>query len=279
MLAAILWGCIGIFTKTMGELGFTAFELCFIRSIVTVMVIGCFYGIVDRSIFKLEQIIDLKYFVGSGILSFSFFNFCYITSIGYSSMGVAAILLYTAPAIIMILSRFLFKEKITPRKAIALLATFLGCVLVSGITKGQSQQGYSVVGILFGLCAGFGYALYSIFGKYALRKYRAMTLVFYTFVMSTLFFSCFVNPIALMNKLIETNMVWYGLVFALLSAVIPYIAYTEGLVHMEASKASIIATLEPIVAIVSGVLVFRESVDVIQLIGICMVLIAIMIIK
>ncbi len=277
MLAAILWGCIGIFTKTMNQVGFTPFELCFIRALVTVIVIGVIYGIYNPRIFRLDKITDLKYFIGSGILSFSLFNLCYITAIEEISLGVAAILLYTAPAIIMILSAILFGEKITMRKAVALLITFLGCILVTGIYGGFQE--ISIGGLFLGLGAGFGYALYSIFGKYALRKYSAMTLVFYTFLMSTLFFLCFVNPMELAVKITEEGMWGYGLLFALCSAAIPYVAYTKGLCYMEASKASIIATLEPIVAAMSGVVLFQEEMGLFKMLGIICIVVAIAIIK
>lgn len=272
LLAAILWGSIGLFTTALSSSGLTSLEMCFIRSFISVIVIGGFFGITDRSIFKLQKIGDLKYFIGTGILSFSFFNWSYVMAIEETSLGVAAILLYTAPSIIMVLSIILFHEKLTKRKVITLLATFIGCVLVTGIGSGASQ--ISIKGLLLGLGSGLGYALYSIFGKYALRKYETVTLVFYTFLMSTIFFFLIANPVQIVVKLNQENIWGLCILFSLLSAAIPYIAYTKGLSRIEASRASLIATIEPVVAALLGIVIFGESMGPMKLLGMTLVIIA-----
>ncbi|MFI3212718.1 MAG: EamA family transporter [Eubacteriales bacterium] len=269
MVAAVLWGSIGLFTTKLASEGFTSLEMCFIRSFVSVLMIGGFFGIKDRSIFKLEKITDLKYFIGTGIISFSFFNWSYVRAIEETSLGVAAILLYTAPSIIMILSIFLFQEKITKKKVIILAITFVGCVLVTGIGGGSNQ--ISMKGLGLGLCAGIGYALYSIFGKFALRKYQTITLVFYTFLTSTVLFLVITNPIQIVGKLQNNNMWIFSILFAILSAAIPYIVYTKGLSVIEASRASLIATLEPVVAAIFGIIVFGEASNPMKIIGMILV--------
>ena len=76
----------------------------------------------------------------------------------------SVVLLYTAPFFVMVLSVLFFREKLTFRKVFALLLSFAGCILVVGLTGAEAR---SVGGetVLIGLCAGFGYSLYSIFGK------------------------------------------------------------------------------------------------------------------
>ncbi len=96
------------------------------------MVQVLFLLIFDRKLFVI-RLKDLWCFLGTGICSIVFFNFCYFKAITMTSLSVAAILLYTAPAIVMVLSYFLFKEKLTKRKLLALAMTFAGCVLVTGI--------------------------------------------------------------------------------------------------------------------------------------------------
>ena len=102
VVAAVLWGSIGLFSKIAGNRGFTPIDICFIRSLFSVIILGIFFSIKDRNIFKLKSIVDLKYFVGTGIISFSLYNWRYIAAIKETSMGVAAILLYTAPFSIFI---------------------------------------------------------------------------------------------------------------------------------------------------------------------------------
>ncbi len=268
--AAILWGAIGIFSKTAGGMGFTSIDMCFIRSVFSVVILGIFFLIKDKSIFKLENIKDLKYFVGTGIISFSLYNWSYIAAIKETSMGVAAILLYTAPSIIMVLSAILFKEKITKVKLMAIIVTFTGCMFVTGIFEGGNVISFK--GFLYGMLSGIGYGLYSIFGKYALRKYSPVTVVFYTFFMSGLLFTILGNPIVIIEKINETNSWIFITAFAALSAAIPYILYTKGLSGIEASKASILANMEPVVAAVIGIVVYSEGAGFLKILGIALVI-------
>ena len=252
--AAILWGSIGLFSKIAGNKGFTPIDICFIRSLFSVVILGIFFSIKDRNIFKLESVADMKYFIGTGIISFSLYNWSYIAAIKETSMGVAAILLYTAPSIIMILSVFLFHEKITRIKILVIIITFIGCMMVTGIFEGDNIISWK--GFLYGILSGIGYGLYSIFGKYALKKYSSVTVVFYTFLMSTFLFSVIGKPAIVISKINKSHSWIFIISFALFSAAIPYILYTKGLSKIEASKASIIANIEPVIAAVIGVWIF-----------------------
>ncbi|ALF18823.1 DMT family transporter [Fusobacterium animalis] len=277
VVAAVLWGSIGLFSKIAGNRGFTPIDICFIRSLFSVIILGIFFSIKDRNIFKLKSIVDLKYFVGTGIISFSLYNWSYIAAIKETSMGVAAILLYTAPSIIMILSVFLFHEKITRIKILVIVITFIGCMMVTGIFEGENIISWK--GFLYGILSGIGYGLYSIFGKYALQKYSSVTVVFYTFLMSTFLFCVIGKPIIIISKINESQSWIFIVSFALFSAAIPYILYTKGLSKIEASKASIIANIEPVVAAIIGICVFSEEINFLKILGIILVLGAVCIIN
>ena len=185
--AAAMWGAIGLFSKIGGHIGFAPMEICFLRSAFAVILLGLFFAVTDRKIFKLEKITDLKYFVGgTGIISFSLNNWAYIESIKETSMGVAAILLYTAPAIIMIISSVLFHEKITKIKVAALILTFMGCVFVTGIIG--TENVISVRGFAFGILSAIGYGFYSIFGKIALKIFICNSCILYLCYVGIIFY-------------------------------------------------------------------------------------------
>ncbi len=272
LLAGICWGCIGLFTKRITVLGFSEMEMLFIKMVVDVLLLAVILYSKDKKLLRIYGITDIKYFIGTGICSFVFFSWCYMKAINETSLGVAAVLLYTAPAIVMVLSVFLFHEKLTYKKCIVVAMTFAGCVLVTGMADAQALH-YSAKGIWFGLCSGVGYALYSIFGTFALKKgYPSFTVTFYTFLMAMLFLLFMVKPLALFQK-ITAQGVWIEmLLFSVFTALVPYICYTKGLSAMEASKASVLATTEPVVASVIGILVFSEGISWQKLIGILLVL-------
>ncbi len=131
----------------------------------------------DRKGFRIS-LKDIPLFLGLGIGSILFFTVCYFTAITMMSLSTAAILLYTSPVWIMLMSIMFFHEKLDRRKLTALILAFAGCVLVSGI----SGEGMTLTGLLVGLGSGIGYGLYSILGTIALRRYSPYTVTTYTFV-------------------------------------------------------------------------------------------------
>lgn len=271
LLAGILWGTMGIYVRRLNALGFTTIEIVAVRSVVTAVLLLLVLFFYNRKMLKI-RLKDIWCFVGTGIFSIVFFNYCYFKAITMTSLSVAAVLLYTAPAIVMVLSAFLFHERITTIKIISLIATFAGCVFVTGLAGGK--ESLSTAGILVGLGAGLGYALYSIFGRYAIeRGYHSLAISFYTF----LFASVGVLPLADVKIIYDAcvkdaGIAGFYLVFALVSTVVPYILYTLGLTGLENSKASIIASIEPVTATVVGMILFHEKMTIHNFTGIVLVL-------
>ena len=178
VLAGILWGGISIFLKGLYASGIGQLQVMFLRALISTVCLAVFMAVYDSSLFRIA-LKDLWVFLGSGVVSLTFFTLCYFHSILVLGASIGVILLYTSPIFVLLISFFLFKEKITKIKLLALILTFAGCVLVTGFGGGNS---ISVTGFLIGLCSGLGYALYSIFGRIALKKYRQTTLLFYTFL-------------------------------------------------------------------------------------------------
>jgi drug/metabolite transporter (DMT)-like permease len=130
--AATLWGIISIFVKGLSGYGFTTLQIVAIRGIVSACLLVLYISVKDRTMLKI-RVADGRYFIGTGICSLAFFNWCYFTTIRETSVAVAAILLYTAPIFVLLLSRVFFGERLTGRKIAALVTTFAGCALVVGV--------------------------------------------------------------------------------------------------------------------------------------------------
>lgn len=269
--AGILWGAIGIFVRELNAAGLNSLNIIFIRAIFTAVIIFAILLITDRKALRI-RLKDIWMFIGTGIFSIVFFNGCYFSAMNYTSLSIAAILLYTAPAFVMVMSVFLFKERFTKVKLIALVLSFAGCVFVSGIFSGESLA-LSPKGFLFGIGAGIGYALYSIFGTYALRKYKPLTVAAYTFL-----FACIGSLPMADVKLVYTelsssiHLFIYALLLAIVSTVLPYIIYNQGLKYTPAGTASIMASVEPVSATLWGLLVFHEKMDLWNVLGMVCVL-------
>ena len=272
IIAGVSWGLIGVFTKVIDVLGFTEMQMLFVKGVLATAVLLLITSVKDKSQLKLKNWKDIRYFIGTGIISFSFFSWAYMKAVNLTSLGVAAVLLYTAPTFVMLFSIFLFGEKMTKTKGIVLAMTFVGCILVTGLLEG----GAAVItwqGIGIGLAAGVGYALYSIFGTYAIKAgYGSLTISLYTFLMATIVMTFLVEPVEVVTKITEMGQWPLAISFALLTTVVPYLTYTKGLSGLPASKASVTATIEPVVAAILGIVVFHESVSMMKLTGIVLVL-------
>ena len=271
LIAGVSWGLIGVFTKAIDALGFTEMQMLFVKGVLATAVLLVITFFKDKSQLKLKNWKDIRYFVGTGIISFTFFSWAYMKAVNLTSLGVAAVLLYTAPTFVMLFSILLFGEKMTKTKGIVLLMTFVGCILVTGLLEGGAA--FTWQGIAIGLASGVGYALYSIFGTYAIRAgYGSLTISFYTFLMATITMTFLVEPIAVVSQINEMGQWPLAVSFALLTTVVPYLSYTKGLSGLPASKASVTATIEPVVAAILGIVVFHESVTMMKLTGIVLVL-------
>ncbi|KZL91709.1 DMT family transporter [Clostridium magnum] len=277
IIAAILWGTLGIFGKSLNKFGFSPTQIVFIRAVGASITLILFALIKDTKLVRIK-LRDSVYFVGTGILSFAFFNWCYFIAINRTSLSVAAILLYTAPTIVMMSSAILFKEKMTKKKIIALVLTFGGCIFVTAFVDGTGRN-IAFDGIMAGLGSGFGYALYSIFGRYALEKYDSITVTLYTFIFASIGLITITDIKEIIRLFSNVTALYYAVALGLVATVLPFILYTKGLSYLETSQASIIATLEPIVATIIGVTLYSEPLTLFKILGILLVVLAVFIIR
>lgn len=277
--AGILWGTMGIFVRYLSAWGFSTLQITAFRIIIGAIMFLVFLAVTDRKRLKIRRK-DIWLFAGMGVGSIFLMSVSYFTTMQLASLSVAAILLYTAPVFVMIMSILFLKEKLSANKLVALLAAFAGCVLVTGI-GGSRQIGFYA--ILMGLLSGFSYALYSILGSVALKRYHPYTVSAYAFVFAAVAELIVCRPSEAVKSALR--MPHPGMVFlvmaamALCTAFLPYLLYTFGLKRVEAGKAAILATVEPLVATLIGVLVFEEPLNTRSLFGVILILLAIAILN
>ena len=138
------------------------------RSVISALFLGVFIFIKDKTMFKVS-LKDLPFIVFMGVGCFMTVCLLYTISIKENGSSVAAMLMYTSPIWTVIISRFLFNEKITLVKALALIGVLGGCALLSF----GGELRLSVKGLLVGLATGVFLALYGVCGKAADKKYSA----------------------------------------------------------------------------------------------------------
>ena len=275
--AGICWGFMGFFTRHLYSFGIGTDGAIIIRCLGAALAFLIVILIKDRSLLKIRMK-DIWCFIGSGLLSLLFFTFCYFNAISMMSLSAAAILLYIAPSVVTLLSVILFKERLTPIKIFSVLLAFAGCCLVSGITGGLT---ITVQGILFGIGSGVGYALYTIFSRYSLeRGYSSLTINFYSCLLAGLGALIIWHPATLVSSVTSSaGHFLFCIAAAVVTCFIPYLLYTYGLTGLENGKASVLASVEPVVASLVGIFIYKETYTFMSVTGVVMVLAAVVLLN
>jgi drug/metabolite transporter (DMT)-like permease len=264
--AALLWGTLGIFFKhILGTYGLSPLDLAFWRAGLAFVFLLAGLGVTQPTLLRLRRR-DLPFFALFGLISVAIFYAVYITAVDLTTVATGAVLLYTAPAWVTLLAWRLYGEARTGRKVVALVLAFAGCGLVARAYD-PGQLRFNWIGILCGLAAGLTYALYSIFGKHALRRYGPWTIVTYTMGFGAAFLILTQSPASL-RVVITASSLWVWLVaLALGPTVGAFGLYTLGLRRIPASVASIVATLEPVTAAVLSFILLGERFEPWQALG------------
>ncbi|MGE5589887.1 MAG: DMT family transporter [Bacillota bacterium] len=278
--AAALWGTIGLLSRLLYQQGLTPIQVVAGRIGLTwiVFTLAAFLG--DRRSLRIS-LRDTGFFAAYGLVSVALFYGCWFYAVSRLPVAVAVILLYTAPAYVTLLSAPLFGERLTRAKAVALVLTLAGAALVAGRPAGGPMP---LDGLIAGLGAGLTYGLYSLFGKAAAPRFSRSATLFYTFSFGLLGVAA---AGWLQGAWPAAAPSWTGspLAWLLLAAlalgptVLAYYLYAGGLERIDASKASMLATLEPVVSVVLAGLVLHEPLRWLQGLGGLMVVGAVLLLQ
>ena len=269
ILGAICWGYIGVFNRLLASAGAETGNRVFVRNFFSFLLLTVVFAIFRRDVFHMKPR-HLPIFMGSGFLSILTLSWVYLNCQMECSLAVAAILLYLAPSMVVVMSAILWRSPITRRKLAALVLALVGCALVSGVVGGELTG--TPRGLAFGVASAFCYATYTIFAHYAMARYDTYTMIYWTFFFAGLGSLLFLDAPALVPALVTARGVAGAAGLVLVATVLPYLFYTKGLEGVESGKASIIANVEPAVAALNGVVLYHERLSVWVLLGVVCVL-------
>ncbi len=175
-----------------------------------------------------------------GVVGVALFYLSYQYAVAYGGAALASVLLYTAPAWVVVGSRVFLGEPVRAYGTVLVVLTLLGVVLLAWPQGGWRV---SAAGVGWGLVAGLAYALYYIYGKLQFERFHPVALLAVALPVGAVVLWPWVDFAA------KSAPVWGALV--VLSAVSTYLAYlfyALGLRRLEATRASLVATLEPVLA-------------------------------
>lgn len=276
IISGAMWGSAGIFVRKLTELGMNSYTVVSVRVVLAVLILAVWLGIYDRNLLKIK-LNDLWIFVAGGVVGMFGLNICYNFAISELSLSLAAVLLSLSPVFVLFMAAILFKEKITSKKVICMTIAIAGCVLASGVLEAASTMRWSVKGIIVGTIGAFFYGLYGIISKTAMeRGYHAFTTTFYCLFMVMLVVIPLTNWKLVTNVVVANpvKMSVFLVIHSLCTSVLPYILYTFSIRYIDAGMASILASGEPVAAMIFGVIFFSEIPTVLSVVGIVLVIVA-----
>lgn len=275
LIAGIMWGSIGFFVHILSTQGAQSSTIAFLRIFNGgLILIPIIFLISKVSLFKIDRK-SLLVCIVLGIFCQGIFNFSYNESISSVGVATAAVMLYTSPIFVCIMSRIFFKEKIGHFKVAALLINITGCVLT--VTSGDfTAIHFSVYGVFTGIMAGFLYASMTIISKTAIKECHPLTIMFYSFMFGSIFIAIISHPWINITEIADSHFLLSAIGYGLFATVCPYCFYLKGLsMDIETSKVPVIASIETVVAAIIGITVFHEASCLFKLIGISLVILSI----
>ncbi|WP_168583537.1 DMT family transporter [Gephyromycinifex aptenodytis] len=257
LLAATAWGFLGIFGKGAQDAGVPALEVGLWRA-----VIGAVLFIVHAAVLRtrLPRGRDLVATLIFGVLGVGVFYGSYQLAVREGGASLASVLLYTAPAFVAAFGGVVLRERLGRRELIGVIGAVVGIALISlgggtGISVTAASLGY-------GVTAGFTYALYYLFGKLVFSRYDPVAVYAVALPVGAACLLPFAPPGA------HPALAWSHLAgVGVISTYLAYLAHGAGLQRLPATRASVIATVEPVVAAGLAALLFGERLGPLALLG------------
>ena len=273
-LAGVLWGGIGLFVKELSALGASPDVICTMRmfSAFVIMLAAALAKHGKRVILTDKK--ALFFCALLGIVSNGLFNIFYTASIRINGMGIASVLMYTAPVFTAIASGIIFREKFLGLKIFALVMNIAGCILT--VTGGNlSLSALNLTGLLMGLGSGFGYGMAAVFGRLAGDRTDAVITSVYSYMFAFVFLMVCLRP-DVAPVMGSAEILGWGFMYGLIPTALAYMFYYTGIKRIpDTSRVPVIASIEPVTAVLIGMVLYGEKLGAGNCAGVIVVLVSI----
>ncbi len=277
IIASIGWGSSGIFIFNIIEKGgLSPVGLAFWRDLISSLILLAGLLAVDPKLLRVKKT-DLPWLIGMGVISIGIFHIFWNIAVLEVGASLATVLQSNAPIIVTLMARMLFKEELSTRKILAIIAAVAGTVLAAGIIGNQDLK-ISSMGIWVGLGAAVTYASLSLFGKKLSGDYNFWTITFYIFAIGTLTIFLFQggrpDPWPTGSGILP-----WMLGFVLMSTMVGFALYTKALSLLPASVAVIVSTAEILSAAILSAIFLGERLGIWQILGAALIILGVVLVS
>jgi drug/metabolite transporter, DME family len=276
VLAAILWASSGSAAKFLFQSGVSPFQLVQLRATISAVLLLLWLLAAKRNLLKIERKKLVDFFLLGIALATT--QFTYLFAISRINVATAVLLQYQAPVLIAGHALFFRHRRLSPFTLAALLGSISGCYLVVGAYN-LDKFAINGSGIISGLVCAFAFAAYSVKSEYSMRNYKPWTVLFYSLLFAAGIWNMLMPPLAAFTVTYSSVSWWWIFFICVFGTIIPYGLYNEGINLILPTRASITATLEPVIAGVISFFFLGEIMEAIQVIGAGLVITSILLLQ
>lgn len=265
LIGATFWGVSSVVAKSLFNTGLPPIELVFLRLTLATLSLFLFLLLFNRKKIIIS-IKDLPYFFILGLAGVVGTQFTYYYTISKLHVGPAILLQYLQPFWVSIYAFLFQREPITKGKIASLLLAVIGCYFVVGGYQFDLLR-LNKAGIMSGVASSLFFTFYALYGEKGLKKYDAWTLILYGFGFATVFYWIIISPTKFITGGYTLNM-WIAFIYiGIFATLLPFGFYFKGIERVRATRASITATWEPVVAGFAAYMVLGEVLYPLQVLG------------
>ena len=273
--AAVLFGLNGGLSRVAMGSGLSPELFTTVRITTATLVFVAYAACFRRSALVRPKGTAMLLVIGLGLVGVAALQLTYNVAIDRLPLGIALLIEYLAPVLVVLWVRFVRKEPVHSRMWFAVGLAVVGLALVSRVWNGLTFDG---LGVVMALLAAVSFATYFLLGEHNVGLDDPLRVILWAFVAATVVMNL-VEPIwttpslerstSMLGRLEEHSAnPWLIIaVIAVLGTVAPFFLGLLALRHLPATIVTVVAMLEPVIANVLGWAWFRESLTLVQVLG------------
>jgi drug/metabolite transporter (DMT)-like permease len=268
-VGAAMFALGGNLARYMLDDGVSATRLSQLRSAGSVVLLAIALALTRPKLMRVRRA-DVPQLAFLGICGLALVHATYYAAIDHLEIGVALVIQYMAPLLLLLWLRFRYGRRLAPSLWGAVALSIAGCALV---VRAYDPGGLDGVGILYAIGAAITFAIYMVASERAGHRYEPVTTLLWAFLFASLFWAVIQPWWSFPFSRVDP---WLALGVVVVGTLLPFICVVAALRHLPAPRAAIAATLEPVLAALFAWSLHDENLALVQLVGGALVISAVL---
>jgi drug/metabolite transporter (DMT)-like permease len=262
--AATMWALNGSLSRLLLDDGVPALRLAELRAVLTFVILTAAVALIRPELLRVRRA-DIPRLAFLGVFGLAGVTATYFFAIARLDVGVALVIQYLGPLLLLIYLRVVHHRHLARSLWGASALSVLGCFLVVEAWNPGAIDG---LGLLAAFGAAITFAIYLYSSQQAGHHYEPVTTLVWAFGFASLFWLIVQPPWTFpFHDFDSARNLALGLGVAIIGTLLPFVCIVAALRHVPASRAAVVATLEPVLAALIAWPVLGQELGVAQIAG------------